>query len=63
MIQILIAGVGGQGTLLTSKVLGALAVILGQDVKVSEVHGMAQRGFAMLVRCNMTARRISGDFP
>lgn len=42
--NILIAGVGGQGTLLASRVLGALAVAAGADVKVSEVHGMAQRG-------------------
>lgn len=43
-IRILITGVGGQGTLLASRVLGGLAGELGCDVKVSEVHGMAQRG-------------------
>jgi indolepyruvate ferredoxin oxidoreductase beta subunit len=43
-IRILITGVGGQGTLLASRVLGALADALHCDVKVSEVHGMAQRG-------------------
>jgi len=43
-VSVLIAGVGGQGTLLTSRVLGAAAVKAGYDVKVSEVHGMAQRG-------------------
>ena len=42
--NILIAGVGGQGTLLASKILGYLAQAAGYDVKVSEVHGMAQRG-------------------
>ncbi|MDR0843517.1 MAG: indolepyruvate oxidoreductase subunit beta [Acidobacteriota bacterium] len=42
--NIMIAGVGGQGTLLTSRVLGGLAVRGGFDVKLSEVHGMAQRG-------------------
>lgn len=42
--SILIVGVGGQGTLLTSRVLGNLFVDLGYDVKISEVHGMAQRG-------------------
>lgn len=42
--SILIVGVGGQGTLLTSKVLGNIAMKMGGDVKVSEVHGMAQRG-------------------
>ena len=42
--NILIAGVGGQGTLLASRVLGKLFLSLGYDVKISEVHGMAQRG-------------------
>lgn len=42
--NILIVGVGGQGTLLASKILGAVASLAGRDVKVSEVHGMAQRG-------------------
>lgn len=42
--NIMIAGVGGQGTLLASKVLGSLLLGQGYDVKVSEVHGMAQRG-------------------
>lgn len=42
--NIMIVGVGGQGTLLTSRVLGGLAIAGGYDVKLSEVHGMAQRG-------------------
>lgn len=42
--SILIVGVGGQGTLLTARILAQVAVQLGNDVKVSEVHGMAQRG-------------------
>ena len=42
--DILIVGVGGQGTLLASRILGNLAISLGYDVKLSEVHGMAQRG-------------------
>lgn len=41
---IMIVGVGGQGTLLTSRILGKLAIGAGYDVKLSEVHGMAQRG-------------------
>ena len=40
----MIVGVGGQGTLLASKLLGKLLVAEGYDVKVSEVHGMSQRG-------------------
>lgn len=43
-VNIMIVGVGGQGTLLTSRVLGAIAMTGGYDVKLSEVHGMAQRG-------------------
>ncbi len=42
--SILIVGVGGQGTLLASRILGAYAVEKGYDVKLSEVHGMSQRG-------------------
>ncbi len=42
--NILIVGVGGQGTLLASKLLGKAFVGQGYDVKVSEVHGMSQRG-------------------
>lgn len=42
--NIMIAGVGGQGTLLTSRILGGLMLNAGYDVKLSEVHGMAQRG-------------------
>lgn len=44
MLSIMIVGVGGQGTLLASRILGNLAVAEGYDVKVSEVHGMSQRG-------------------
>ncbi|MCR4661829.1 MAG: indolepyruvate oxidoreductase subunit beta [Clostridia bacterium] len=43
-MNILISGVGGQGTLLTSKVLGKYALLSGNDCKLSEVHGMSQRG-------------------
>lgn len=42
--NIMIVGVGGQGTLLTSRILGGIAIQGGYDVKLSEVHGMAQRG-------------------
>ena len=47
-IAIMIAGVGGQGTLLTSRVLGAAALKAGYDVKMSEVHGMSQRGGSVI---------------
>ena len=42
--NIMIVGVGGQGTLLASKILGRLFLTKDYDVKVSEVHGMSQRG-------------------
>ncbi len=42
--SVMIVGVGGQGTLLASRLLGAAMVAEGYDVKVSEVHGMSQRG-------------------
>jgi len=42
--NIMIVGVGGQGSLLASKMLGSLLLAEGYDVKVSEVHGMSQRG-------------------
>lgn len=43
-LNIMIVGVGGQGTLLASRVLGNVALKESYDVKVSEVHGMSQRG-------------------
>ena len=42
--NIMIVGVGGQGSLLASKLLGRILLQKGYDVKVSEVHGMSQRG-------------------
>lgn len=43
-MNIMVVGVGGQGTLLTSRIIGKTALKAGYDVKLSEVHGMAQRG-------------------
>ena len=42
--SIMIVGVGGQGTLLASRLLGNALIRKGYDVKISEVHGMSQRG-------------------
>ena len=52
-VNIMIVGVGGQGSLLASKLLGKLFANAGYDVKVSEVHGMSQRGGSVVtyVRC------------
>jgi indolepyruvate ferredoxin oxidoreductase beta subunit len=45
--EILIVGVGGQGVLLASEIISAVAMNAGLDVKKSEVHGMSQRGGAI----------------
>jgi len=47
-LNIVLAGVGGQGTLVAGKLLGTLANQMGLDVKVSEVHGMSQRGGSVI---------------
>ena len=56
--NIMIVGVGGQGTLLASKLLGRVLLEQGYDVKVSEVHGMSQRGGSVVtyVRCGDAVR-------
>lgn len=46
--NILITGVGGQGTLLAARIIGAAATASGYEVKVSEVHGMSQRGGSVI---------------
>ena len=48
--NILIVGVGGQGTLLTGRIIGQYAMSKGYDVKMSEVHGMAQRGGSVIMQ-------------
>ena len=48
--NILIAGVGGQGTVLTAKVLSRLLIKKGYDIKVSEIHGMSQRGGSVVTQ-------------
>ena len=47
-VNLMIVGVGGQGSLLASKLLGHLLLSRGYDVKVSEVHGMSQRGCSVV---------------
>ncbi len=46
--SVMIVGVGGQGTLLASRLLGNAVISEGYDVKVSEVHGMSQRGGSVI---------------
>jgi len=57
--NILLAGVGGQGILLGSQVLGEVALISGYDVKQSEVHGMAQRGGSVVSHLKFGAKVFS----
>ena len=52
-LNILIVGVGGQGTLLASRVLGGYAELQGVDCKLSEVHGMAQRGGSVVTHVKL----------
>lgn len=47
-MNVLIVGVGGQGSLLASRILGALFIGRGLDTKLSEVHGMSQRGGSVI---------------
>lgn len=54
--DIVIAGVGGQGVLLASKVLSESALAAGMDVKQNEVHGMAQRGGSVISFVRIGAR-------
>ncbi|HPF45030.1 MAG TPA: indolepyruvate oxidoreductase subunit beta [Syntrophomonadaceae bacterium] len=57
--NILIVGVGGQGTLLTSRIIAQVAVQMGNDVKVSEIHGMAQRGGSVVSQVRYGAKVFS----
>ena len=52
-INIVLAGVGGQGTLVAGKLLGTIAMRMGWDVKVSEIHGMSQRGGSVVTYVRM----------
>ena len=54
--SVLIVGVGGQGTILTAKILVNGLIREGYDVKMSEVHGMSQRGGASPRRCTSGKR-------
>ena len=59
--NIMIVGVGGQGTLLASKMLGYVLLQQGYDVKVSEVHGMSQRGGDVQSNLRISSDPISSD--
>jgi indolepyruvate ferredoxin oxidoreductase beta subunit len=57
--SILIIGVGGQGTLLASRVIGNAAIRNGWDVKVSEVHGMSQRGGSVVTYVRLSDKKVA----
>ena len=59
--NIMIVGVGGQGTLLASKMLGYVLLKQGYDVKVSEVHGMSQRGGDVQSNLRISDQPIASD--
>lgn len=59
LTNIMIVGVGGQGTLLASKLLGKVFTESGNDVKVSEVHGMSQRGGSVVTYVRFGAKVFS----
>lgn len=57
-MNILIVGVGGQGTLLASVILGKIALEEGFDVKLAEVHGMAQRGGSVVTHVRISENEV-----
>lgn len=57
--KILLVGVGGQGTILASKILAWIGLEQGQDVKMSEIHGMAQRGGSVTTQICMADKVYS----
>ena len=58
-ISLLLVGVGGQGTILASKVLAEVAMQSGLDVKMSEIHGMAQRGGSVVTHVKIGSKVAS----
>lgn len=58
-LNILLVGVGGQGTILASNMLAEVALKSGMDVKMSEIHGMAQRGGSVVTHVKMSEKVYS----
>lgn len=58
-VDIFISGVGGQGTILVGKVISTVALQRGLDVKLSETHGMAQRGGSVVTHVRLGSRIYS----
>ncbi len=57
-VSLMIVGVGGQGSLLASKLLGNILTAEGYDVKVSEVHGMSQRGGSVVTYVKFDEKKV-----
>ena len=62
-IRFLLAGVGGQGTILASNVLAELGIALGYDAKKAEVHGMSQRGGSVISHVSWGEKIFSPVIP
>ncbi len=62
-VDILMVGVGGQGTILASKILAQVALETGYDIKVSEIHGMAQRGGSVVTQVRLGEKVFSPLIP
>lgn len=58
-MNIIVAGVGGQGTILASKILAEVAMLEGYDVKISELHGMSQRGGSVITHVKFAKKVYS----
>lgn len=58
-MDILLVGVGGQGTILASRILSHVGQAAGYDIKVSEIHGMAQRGGSVVTQVRMREKVYS----
>ncbi|MDN5326099.1 MAG: indolepyruvate ferredoxin oxidoreductase, beta subunit [Moorella sp. (in: firmicutes)] len=56
VVNVLLVGVGGQGTILAGRVLSRAAISLGGEVKVSDIHGMAQRGGSVVTQVRFGPR-------
>ncbi|KUO60499.1 MAG: indolepyruvate oxidoreductase subunit beta [Gracilibacter sp. BRH_c7a] len=63
IINILIVGVGGQGTILASKVLAGVVQEKGHEVKIAEIHGMSQRGGSVFTQVRYGANIASPTIP
>ena len=62
-VDVLMVGVGGQGTILASRVLAQAALEAGYDIKVSEIHGMAQRGGSVVTQVRLGEKVFSPLIP